>query len=174
MRTLRKFIREELGNERVPSSWLRRSKGAKRVGRVPATVSASPPPMSTPIQPFDLSDQLEDQRQGAYNSMKDDFNASTDQLGHTLEVASSIDDMLDAVDEANIDPADIVADPTDFNSAIEKGDMERVRQMLLVGLGKWADWKLKTSEQDDYNSNSLAGHPMKHVKAGGFSMGRHG
>lgn len=167
MKILKKFIREEFV---ATSSWLRRPK--QGLSRVPSSVSVSPALMSTPISTIDVSDDIEQQRQSLYSSIAGDFTSSVDSLRHTLETLSDVDMLLNAMEAFGEDPRELVQDPTELDQAVRKDDVENVRRMLLNALDKWSSDKLRSSEQDDYDGDTLLGHPMRSVKGGGFSFKR--
>ena len=120
----------------------------------------------------DVSGGIEQQRQDAFRDDVADFDESMSQLRHEIEVASDIEGLEDAMERHNCDAYDVAADPTDFEQAAERGDLEAVRRCLLMGLGKWSDDKKKAGEINNYDTSSIDSHPMVNVRAGGPSKKR--
>lgn len=146
MQLLQNFISLLLNEDRAFTYWLRRPRA-----------SAIP----------DVSDEIEQQRRAAFESTKDDVSVDLGRLKHTLASSTSIKQLIAAIEDMGESAIDVALDPTLFAQAVKKGDIDEVRRLLIAGLEKWKDEMLKWSEQNDYDTSSLAGHPMRDVGMGG-------
>ena len=86
----------------------------------------------------DVSDELRDQRVGRFNDVAQSFKAQVDALEHAVIVATTMDELEDALAATNVDAYDIVADESQFEDAVRAGDVEGAKRQLRVGIKGWA------------------------------------
>lgn len=120
----------------------------------------------------DVADSIADTRADVFASVSDDFEELVTKLRHDIETARDIGSMEDVLERAGFDAYDIVADVTLFDRAAEIDDIETVRREILKGVEREAGERLRGAEDDGHDTSTLLGHPMRSVKAGGFSHKR--
>lgn len=143
MMTLRRFIREEL----TWNYWMRRPRN-NMVG--------------------DVSDRIETQRQATWGDEADDFRSRAEALKHDVEVAHDIQGILSSMEDRGFDPYEVVEDMTDYGIAMEKRDVESVRDAVLRGLDRYVGSTLSSSSSDSYDTSPMS-HPLRPVQLGGVN-----
>lgn len=120
----------------------------------------------------DVSDEIEQWRQDMFSTATDDVQSNIERLRHTLSTVMSVEQMVSAVGDFGEDVNEIALDPTTFAQAVKDDDVDEVRRQLTSGLEKWETEMLKWSEQNNYDTSTLVGHPSRTVKMGGSSFKR--
>jgi hypothetical protein len=60
-----------------------------------------------------------------------------DDISSAVTVAFDVAGMDDALRKHGLDAYDVVDDPTEFDQAVERDDVEAARDELLAGLSRW-------------------------------------
>jgi hypothetical protein len=147
VKLLKTFIKEEL----MFRYWLRR-------------------PRSNAV--VDVSDEIEDQRRDVFNSTIDDVHTNVERMRHRLNTSTTVQQMKDAVSEFDERLCDIVDDQAELSRAIKLDDVDAVRNQLISSLKKWEIETTKWSMNNNYDTSTLLGHPLRAVASGGSSSKR--
>lgn len=169
-RLLRRFILAELAGagELMTRSWNRRPRTDHEPGNSDST--PSPPELKWDYwknhprnnELGDVSGDIEDRRRSTYADVADDFDGRIDAAQKHIDDADSVGSLEDTLDDLDIDAYDIVADPTQFDTDVQSGDVGRVKSALGQGLRRFSRETLKSSEQNDFDT-----HPLMKVTSPG-------
>lgn len=100
----------------------------------------------------DVSDELRDQRIGRFNDVAQSFKARVDALEYAVVVATTMDELEDALAATTIDAYDIVADESQFEDSVRSGDIEDAKRQLRAGI---KDWSRDTAQVEPDGDNDV-------------------
>lgn len=94
--------------------------------------------------PPDLSNPLEQDRSNRYQDAVLDFGDRVKQLEQAISNANSMQELHLNLHSFDVDPLDLVADPSVFDT----DDYVLIKNSMLVGLDRWHKKMLDSTKQD--------------------------